>query len=435
MLMVAATLKPHLLAGVFDHLGEECSQAAPSRPDGAWAKDPLDFIAAIRTRFGRGSDRSAVAAADRADYLIYAIGLLGEFVGGGWRWVPCWTTDGGLPDDHGPWELEYSPPSDAVQQILREMCVVNEKGNARGGVITDADLTHERIRKLAASAAEDLSQRLRGQIAGMSMAGLHEALSTDGGHLMPVHAALIAVVNEIHAATQPEADARGSWWNAAHERLENALARWLEQVPSAIPTTRNKRQQLKRDLATAFEYVSQYVLLLRANHASQELVQMIVLLKEICARLGRSLDELGSARQELQRLRSTEMESELACSRAIVEEGEERRWRQTLGEDVAVAASVITSVVGDTGQRDGWPQRRVCEAVTHRARARTQRYSESQVERALSKMQNVGLALRLPARALRPAGSAPRTGGRCRPHVGRVWWFNPLGAILAAPAR
>jgi hypothetical protein len=349
--------------------------------------------------------------------------------------VPCGTGSGGVPDEEGPWELEYSPPSESVVDILREMRLGEHQGITRAAMQAVMECDDRRIRQLAASATVDLRDRVSDRVAGVTMVNLAQSLGNDGVRVLPVHRELIACVNEIHGAAQPDARPMGSWWKESHERLQTTMSRWLAQVPAAILINRTRRQQLKRDVLSSFAYVSQYAWLLRANHANQLLVEMINILEEICEKLGQSLEDLGHRPGVSTQSAEAVGAGEMPWSRALVTESDERHWRQMLGSDASLAADVVAAVIGETGQEVGLQLRQVCNALMVQARPQSQPYSESEVEGVLAKMQELGLAIRLPASALRLVGSAGRSAPRRRSHVGRTWWINPLGEVLAAPER
>jgi len=422
-LMAAALLDPHRLAGVFEEIVEACGRAAPKRGG---------TLPSINADEWHNVDSPEA----RADRLMYCLGLLGDYVGGNWAYIACNPNAEFGPE--GPWELEYNPPAVEVEMLVRGLQRQGQPDRQRMDANDAADLAYRKLRRLMSSAIEDLQEKLTRGIAGVTMSDVSISLASQGGDVLSVHEELVSLVEQMRAATQPDAEPRGSWWSNAGRQLASGVGKWLDEVPARLVVDRHARQRLKRDVKAAFGLALQYAQLMRGNQASYQLVRMIDNLLWICRNLGECIDELTSNADLAGPTDAYNQMIAVTCCRVIVPQEVERYWRQVLGNNAKTAGAVVRQVVGVNGQTSPVQLealRRAASGAVGVLGEQRGGVSPEAISRALESMQRLGLAMRLPSNAFQRVGDSPRTGLRRRLHDGRSWWFNPLAIILAEDER
>lgn len=430
-LMTAALLSPQKLSGVIEDLAAAAARAAPPRA-GNMTADQLKSRAAARRRSpptARGSEAESLA-----DALIVMLTNLGEYVGGTWQLLPCYPMDESDGDDDVPMELVHSPPADEVVAVVETFEPGRlQRGRARAEEW--ASFAGAKLDALARSAATDLEAKLRGGVAGLAIDDVSLALANAGERSQAAHANLLAAVQDMRRALEPDAEARGSWWGNAGRSIAQQVDEWLETVPPALQVDRHKRQQLKRDMEAAFGYIVQYALLMQGNAASYELVCMVDHLAAICRGLRETLDRIIPVTEVRAATATEELAAQVECTRAIVSEEQLNRWRAELGDDAVRAGNIVREAIGVHGQKKGLQLNELARLATApQPRGGGRSPGSDSVENLLTGMQRVGLAIRLPARVFRVNNDkAARVGAGRRTHAGRAWWFNPLGAALAMP--
>lgn len=429
-LMVAARLSPPALAAVIRDLADEAAHAAPEQVGSRPSHDAKSWCPTS----GRSSPPARGSQAEaEADRLIYILEQLGDYVGGSWQLVPCWPLIDSAGDDDVPMELVQSEPSQEVIAVIDACRVFAIRGSRLRAEKSGHDARQALI-GFARSAAADLDDRLRDGIAGLSMHEVTEKLANAGERAQAAHANLLAAVQEIRRAMEPDAEARGSWWRDAGRSIAQQVDEWLETVPPALQVARHKRQQLKRDMETTFGQVLQCALLLQGNEASYQLVLMVDHLRAVCRRLRETLDRIIPVPLQQAATAPEEIAAEVGGARLLVSEEQLDRWRSSLGGNALQAGRLVQEAVGIRGQRAGLQMSEIVRLAAAAAKRGGQRaIAQRKLESMLSEMQQAGLAIRLPASAFLPDGEGRRPGRRRRPHAGRAWWFNPLGAALAMP--
>jgi hypothetical protein len=426
--MIAAAIDPREVAEVFEHLAAECHRAAPPRKD----RKPSSDIARLQS--------PPKFTEDRADRLIHSLSLLGEHVGGTWSWVPGRNpvNPDGVIDDAVPWETEVASPPSELLEVIGSRGAIMDRASADVTLQDEHPLIaraiHEKVRRLARSAVEELWTRFSGRTADAVLRNADASLREHGEDLARIHADFLKVIDDVRRAVQ-DVDSPRTGWSREYDRLMRVFTAWIDAVPAHLPMDRVKRQAFKRDMSVAVAQVTQHVHLLRGNAELLLLLRLVAFVKSASQELRITLAKVQPG---IDRSPQVGRSVRMKFDRTLVSKTVEERWRKALGTKARGVGRLIQSIVGAKGQAKPI-QRSVLLKSFVRAKLVTAKSEKSRadaVDALLVQMQLAGLAVKIPAAAFRDGkGRSPRTGPRKRAHVGRAWLFNPLGAVLARPGR
>ena len=430
-LLVAGSLRPNLIAQFFDQVAQDCHTVAPPRPGRSAQRTAREWSSPQPPP----QDDSAVVAALRAivtiDRLIYRIGLLGECVVGSFTWVPAIAGPDGTEGEDVRWELEYSPVAPEVEEIVNERELLEGNSGARYRAEDSCSENLAVIRLHAANAVDAVSVAVQGTVAGLSFPTIRLMLGDQHESALRVHEAFLTSIKDAGATAREETATASGAWRHLHANVTAHFRDWLVTVVPALGIERHQRQRLKRDMKTLVGYVAQYASLLRANAASLELSKAVHIMTALCSRLGNAIEKTMPSEYRCDITDELQATVCLACSRAMVSDEDERAWRQRLGEHAGAAGRLIAQLTSGDGQTKACKHSDVARVANLVWEQSESRGGAARLDVLLDAMQEVGLAVRVPAKFL--VRKKKRSGERRQEHVGRVWWFNPLGEILAIP--
>lgn len=417
-LMIAATLRPVEVARVFDHLLGKCDSAA--RP-----------LSVEEAKSGQPPRAEAAAAEADVQRIMHLLEVLGEYVTGSWYWVPIGTGDGDDGDEMKQ-ELEYAEPADGVTALVESREILR---TSKSFVLSANEASEIRatLLMLAVSASQDVQETFSESPQAFGAPAIEQYLDDHHGELLESHRGFVMRIREVRdAVMNPERYAASDWRNA-HHCLVDSYAGWISGVPAVLGMSHVNRQAYKRGLISKLGYLSQYAFLLQGNHASYELTRMIDVIDGLTLKLTNALCAIGAAHERGWGDSSFLADVGAQLDRLLVPEDVEQRWRDGLGAHAELAGRLIVNILESGAHEQGLLQSSLMElpACQEGLTAKTSRSRKDALENLLSKMQVHGLACKIPARAFRiDDGRKVRTGARKNPHVGRQWWFNPLGAVL-----
>ena len=358
---------------------------------------------------------------------------------GCWTWQPpghAINPDGSL-DESIPWELEYCPPPDDVGELIATLRLRQDKENSWARFSDDAARTYRKLQRLAVSAVADASSNLTDVVVPGDAVGFQGSAVPHTEAARARHEQLVAVIAEIGRSAEGDSELAAGWWRQVHDELVDASWSWMAEVPPTLSVGNVGRQAIKKKASGWVGYVLQYAGLLRGNAAAFELVQMTSYLIGICSTMQVKLKAEQVTAPRSQRICD---EVRAAYCRALVSASVEDRWRRRMGDEAEKVGAMIIEIVGHRGQLVALKKESLVAAADRAGlvTATTKKSRDEAVGALLVRMQGCGLAACMPVTVFRKFDmNTPRNNAKARRciHAARDWWFNPLGAVLAAPKR